>query len=88
VLRDSKILRRRQIGAIRFVDRKVLLHRQEQPSETLLLRSHARILLHPDEETSLEIGKLVEVDEEGVDLVLREDIVHLELPLVVLFVES
>jgi hypothetical protein len=84
VLSDSEFLRSRQVGTIRLVDRKVLLHRQEQPSKPLLLRSHARILFNTDEEPPLEVGELVEVDEEAVDLILGEDVVHLNETLVLL----
>ena len=58
---------------------------KEQMSKSLLFSSERRVRFDPDQEASLEIGELVQVDEERVNLILGEDVVHLQLSLVILF---
>lgn len=60
-------------------------HLEEEVPEPLLFGRQTGVGLDADEEPALEVGELVEVDEERVDLVLRQDVVHLQLALVVLF---
>lgn len=57
-------------------------------TESLLHRSEGSVRFDSDQEPSLEIGEFVEVDEERVDLILRENIVHLELALIILITMS
>lgn len=58
---------------------------KEQMSKSLLLSSERRVRFDSDQEASLEVGELVQVDEERVNLILGEDVVHLQLSLVILF---
>ena len=70
---------RRLRGALRKTH-----HLEEQVSEPLLLGREARVALDADQEPALEVGELVQVDEEAVDLILRQDVARLQLALVVL----
>lgn len=53
-------------------------------TESLAVSGLTGVRLHADEEPSLEVGERIEVEEEVVDLVLRDDIVRGDLALVVL----
>lgn len=70
---------RRLRGALRKTH-----HLEEQVAEPLLLGRQARVALDADQEPALEIGELVQVDEEAVDLILRQDVARLQLALIVL----
>lgn len=53
-------------------------------TKALLIGRTARVGLDADEEAALKVGEGVEVEEEVVDLILRDDVVGLHLTLVVL----
>lgn len=59
-------------------------HLEEQVAEPLLLGREARVALDADQEPALKVGELVQVDEEAVDLILRQDVARLQLALIVL----
>lgn len=63
-------------------------HLEEEVPEALLLRRQARVAFDADQETTLKVGEFVQVDEEAVDLILREDVARLQLPLVVLLIDK
>lgn len=61
-------------------------HLKEEMTESLLIRRPARVGLDANKESALKVGERVEVEEEVMDLVLRDDIVGLHLTLIVLVV--
>lgn len=59
-------------------------HLKEEMTKSLILGRLTRVGLDSNEESTLEVCERVEVEEEVVDLVLRDDIVCLDLALIIL----
>lgn len=59
-------------------------HLQKQMPKALLVGRSACIGFDSDQEATLKVTQSVQVEKEVVDLVLRDDIVRLQLPLIVL----